>query len=147
MLQNMPYKFDLLLRGTRDGFDIARFHELCDNKGATIVLGRIQDSNQIVGGYNPLNWHQNNSYLNTNESFLFNILDSQNLEIAKVGRIINCNNVIYGNSGYGPTFGGGHDLRANQTSWTSSVSTFSNIGIPSNFTIDEYEIFQVVKKF
>src|SRR2546429_292273 len=93
---NMPYKFNLLLRGTRDGFEIAAFHSLCDNKGATIVLGRIKDSKQIVGGYNPLSWNQNNAYLNTSESFLFNITDSKNLETAKVGRVISGSNVIYG---------------------------------------------------
>ncbi|GES78806.1 BTB/POZ protein [Rhizophagus clarus] len=70
--QNMPYTFDS-----------AQFHQLCDNKGATISLARIKDSKQIVGGYNPLSWNSNGSYMNTSESFLFYITDIRNLSSAK----------------------------------------------------------------
>ncbi len=148
--KDMPYKFTLLLRGTRDGFDSAKFHQLCDNKGATISVARIKDSKQIVGGYNPLNWNsQGGQYLNTNDSFLFNITDRNNLNSAKIGRVFrNQQNAIYNHSSYGPTFGGGHDLRSQgNNNWVASDGhTYTSTSIPNNFTIDEYEVFQVVKR-
>ncbi|UZO18923.1 uncharacterized protein OCT59_010230 [Rhizophagus irregularis] len=146
--QNIPYKFNLLLRGTRDGFDPDMFHQLCDEKGATISIARIKDSKQIVGGYNPLSWNSNGSYMNTSESFLFYITDVGNLSSAKIGRVFRYHqNAIYGDSGYGPTFGNGHDLYAQNKSWSASNgNAYTNINIPSSFTIDEYEVFQVAKK-
>ncbi|RIA83289.1 hypothetical protein C1645_834037 [Glomus cerebriforme] len=32
------------------------FHEKCDNKGATIIIAKITDSEHIIGGYSPLEW-------------------------------------------------------------------------------------------
>ncbi|RIB26934.1 hypothetical protein C2G38_2029799 [Gigaspora rosea] len=50
-----PYKFKLLLRGSRDGFDVNIFHRLCDFQGPTIVIIKtVQDD--LVGGYNLVNW-------------------------------------------------------------------------------------------
>ena len=31
-------KATLIFKGTRDGFGAAKFHELCDNKGATLFV-------------------------------------------------------------------------------------------------------------
>src|SRR5581483_8674832 len=69
--KNIPYKFNLLYRASRDGNTAAKFHEKCDNKGATIVVAKIKDSEQIVGGYNPLFWDSSNSDKVTYDSFLF----------------------------------------------------------------------------
>ncbi|GES93536.1 hypothetical protein GLOIN_2v1868410 [Rhizophagus clarus] len=34
----LPYKFELLLRGSRDGFTPKKFHELCDGKSNTVTF-------------------------------------------------------------------------------------------------------------
>ena len=47
----IPYNFDLLYRASRDGNTAASFHRKCDNKGPTIVIAKITNSQQIVGGY------------------------------------------------------------------------------------------------
>ncbi|POG60776.1 hypothetical protein GLOIN_2v1709988, partial [Rhizophagus irregularis DAOM 181602=DAOM 197198] len=49
--RNIPYKFKLLYRSSRDGFNTASFHKNCDNKGPTIWIAKIQNSNQLIGGY------------------------------------------------------------------------------------------------
>ncbi|EXX51710.1 hypothetical protein GLOIN_2v1534689 [Rhizophagus irregularis DAOM 181602=DAOM 197198] len=148
--KTMPYRFELLLRGTRDGFGSAKFHQLCDDKGATISFSRVSNNqNQIIGGYNPLNWYQTEAYASSNDSFIFNITNISDLNSAKVGRCNNSNNAIYYHSNYGPTFGSGHDLRAQgNTTWsTSNGSTYSSVSLPNNsFTIDEYEVYRIVKK-
>ena len=68
--ERIPYKFNLILRGSEDGFNLSSFHNKCDNKGATIVIVKIRGTNEIVGGYNPYSWSKN---LNGNaaDSFLF----------------------------------------------------------------------------
>ncbi|RGB39469.1 hypothetical protein C1646_664566 [Rhizophagus diaphanus] len=98
--KSTPYRFILLLRGTRDGFDAPKFHQLCDGKDATISFARIKDSKQIIGGYNPLHWYQNSTYASTNDSFIFNITDIDNLDTAKIGRCNNPNNAVYYHPNY-----------------------------------------------
>ncbi|GBC49106.2 hypothetical protein GLOIN_2v1492841 [Rhizophagus irregularis DAOM 181602=DAOM 197198] len=53
---HLPYKFELLLRGNRDGFDPNKFHELCDNKSNTVTFIKIKGTGEILGGYNLLTW-------------------------------------------------------------------------------------------
>ncbi|CAI2181259.1 5312_t:CDS:1, partial [Funneliformis geosporum] len=117
-------------------------------KGATISIARVNGYQQIIGGYNPLNWYQNGQYANTGDSFLFNLTDSNNLNSAKIGRVFqNHQNALFHHIRYGPTFGGGNDLRAQGNNWyANNGHTYTNISIPSTFVIDEYEVFQVVKK-
>ena len=45
----------LLYRGSRDGFKSSVFHELCDQKGETLVIIKSTD-NYIFGGYTSINW-------------------------------------------------------------------------------------------
>ncbi|CAG8554464.1 5384_t:CDS:2, partial [Gigaspora rosea] len=55
----IPYKFNLLLRGSRDGFTRETFHQLCDNLPGTVVIIKVKDTNEILGGFNPLIWASN----------------------------------------------------------------------------------------
>ena len=48
-------KVELIYRGTRDGSQSEKFHELCDNKGPTIVLYKNEKGN-IFGGYASISW-------------------------------------------------------------------------------------------
>ncbi|GES93617.1 hypothetical protein GLOIN_2v1773702 [Rhizophagus clarus] len=50
----LPYKFKLLIRGSRDGFTAKKFHTLCDNKPITVTFIKIKSAEEIIGGYNPL---------------------------------------------------------------------------------------------
>ncbi|CAG8634367.1 7272_t:CDS:2 [Cetraspora pellucida] len=147
-LKKVHYSFNLLFRSSRDGFSSYTFHQRCDNKGATIVVGYISDSNQLVGGYNPLDWNGNN-YKNTTDSFLFSLSDFNNPQSATLGRVVNGNRAVYCNNSYGPTFGGGHDLYApnNSSSWSYNEHSYPNINISGGpISITDYEVFQVVRK-
>src|SRR6266536_4663985 len=106
-VERIPYIFKLIYRASRDGYTAAAFHEKCDNKGATIVIVKDTNSEQIIGGYNPLQWDSSNSYKSTNDSFIFLFKNRTNLQSAKVGYKNNRDNrSIYCNSVYGPAFGG-----------------------------------------
>jgi len=52
-----PYKFELLLRGTRDDFTAQTFHDNCDNVERTVVIMRVKGTTKLVGGYNPVHWY------------------------------------------------------------------------------------------
>nr|CAG8461047.1 2203_t:CDS:2 [Entrophospora candida] len=54
------YDFRLLVRGSSDGFDASKFHARCDRKGATVVFIRIENSGEIIGGYNSAYWRTEN---------------------------------------------------------------------------------------
>ena len=68
-----PYKFKLLLRGSRDGFTPKKFHELCDNKSFTVTFIKIKGTEEIIGGYNPITWKSSNNgeWGKTKDSFIF----------------------------------------------------------------------------
>jgi hypothetical protein len=152
------YKFNLLYRANRDGNTAAEFHARCDNKGATIVIAKITNSEKIVGGYNPLDWDSCTCWKTTNTSFIFSFTNRNDLQTAKVGyNKDNEASSIYCNGVYGPTFGLGHDLSFQYNNTTNTVSFnsryFPKIDIPSNhklgvynaLDVEDYEVFQVLK--
>jgi hypothetical protein len=56
MIKN-SYEFKLILRGSRDGFTSKKFHEICNNKFHTVSIIKVKGSNEILGGYNPVEWN------------------------------------------------------------------------------------------
>ncbi|CAB4387780.1 unnamed protein product [Rhizophagus irregularis] len=161
-LINIPYKFNLLYRASRDGNTPAAFHAKCDNKGATIVVAKIKNSEQIVGGYNPLYWNSIVHELSTFDSFIYFFADVKNIVTAKVS-YSNGNAFSIGNNpNYAPIFGGGYDLYHHGYGvWYSNnyenTSSYPKIdGIPSEvgynrinsvkFNVNDYEVFQVIRK-
>jgi hypothetical protein len=68
-------KLELLLRGTRDGFTPEKFHEICDNKSHTVTIIKVKDSNEILGGYNPIAWKSDKAFGITKDSFIFSFKD------------------------------------------------------------------------
>ncbi|GBC03004.1 hypothetical protein RclHR1_04930001 [Rhizophagus clarus] len=146
-VRSIPYHFNLLYRASRDGNTVATFHAKCDNKGATIVVAKIANSEQIVGGYNPFQWDSSNKDKSTIDSFICFFADKNNIVTAKVG-YSNGVNSIKNFSAHGPTFGSGCDLVCNSNgNWYSSNGSYPKIdGIPQCFKIVDYEVFQVIKK-
>ncbi|RIA78945.1 hypothetical protein C1645_841983, partial [Glomus cerebriforme] len=48
------YEFKLILRGSRDGFTPKKFHEICDNQSRTVIIIKVKDSDEILGGIRVL---------------------------------------------------------------------------------------------
>ncbi|GBC09750.1 hypothetical protein RclHR1_09090008 [Rhizophagus clarus] len=144
--KKIPYEFNLLYRSSRDEFNAASFHRNCNKKGATIWIAKIQDSTQLIGGYNPLDW-SGTGWKNTSDSFLFTFKDAKNLFNLKIGYVSDGSRAVYCNSNYGPSMG---DLVCSDSNnWEYDYlfnGDYPNIGIPASFTVEEYEVFQVVKK-
>ena len=97
---NMKIKAELLYRLTRDGDEIQTFHNLCDNKGITLLLVKLIDGN-ILGGYITKDWDNSDSWKQDKDAFVFSL--TQNVKC-----ITNSNNnytAFYCGSSYGPYFG------------------------------------------
>ena len=69
--QNKNIKAELLYRLSRDGDKISKFHELCDDKGPTLILLQVEDD--IGGIYTPLSWDTKSGIKNDLETFMFNL--------------------------------------------------------------------------
>ncbi|EXX76981.1 uncharacterized protein OCT59_005022 [Rhizophagus irregularis] len=146
---DIPYELKLLYRSSRDGFDAASFHRNCDNKGATIWIAKIQGTTQLIGGYNPLDWC-GYGWKSTTDSFLFHITDGKNISTAKLSYVNNNNavNAIYCHGSQGPQMG--DFLCSGFNKWyfydAGVCIIYPKIGIPESFMVENYEVFQVIKK-
>ncbi|GBC07284.1 hypothetical protein RclHR1_07360007 [Rhizophagus clarus] len=148
-IDRKPCKFNLLYRASRDGNRNITFHEKCDNKGATIIIVKVPNSEQIVGGYNPLSWDSSNQNKFTYDSFMFSFADRNNLHSAKVGYSYGNVHSIGCHSSHGPVFGGHCRYGFNfwcDTWYMDGYDSYPNVGIPTaSFKADDYEVFQVIK--
>jgi len=143
-----PYEFKLLLRGSRDGFDAETFHKLCDNKPKTVTIVKVEGTKEILGGYNPIIWESTgkNKFSSTDKSFLFSFSDI-NLKDVILSRIKNYNYAILSSSKYCPCFSSDLILRTNSSGKCYYEDyEFSIRFTKKDFSIEEYEVFQIVKK-
>ncbi|GES93500.1 hypothetical protein GLOIN_2v1868421 [Rhizophagus clarus] len=151
----LPYKFELLLRGSRDGFTPKIFHELCDGKPNTVTFIKVKGTEEILGGYNPIIWKSSRwgEYGNTKDSFIFSFKDN-NIKDAIIGNVQDKNRAVYYNINNGPRFG-------NDIILYSTKDEFSDYDYihcrkwcyernirdtEKQFSMGEYEIFQIIKR-
>ena len=66
------------------------------------------------------------SYTDSTWSFIFSLKNNYGLEPFKL-HVKNSANAMYGNNGYGPTFGGGHDIYI-ANSAGSNTNSYTNLG-------------------
>ncbi|EXX63240.1 BTB/POZ protein [Rhizophagus irregularis DAOM 181602=DAOM 197198] len=145
-LNNNRYNFNLLLHGSRDGFELENFQYKCNNKGATIVIMKLKNSNKILGGYNPIKWSASAGWIDTDKSFIFsfylNILDLSSIIISRI------KNKYYAisdsNTKRNQGFGHGDLYILKKSCKLSDYS--ARIHDSKNFEIDDYEVFQVIEK-
>ncbi|GES82627.1 BTB/POZ protein [Rhizophagus clarus] len=159
-IKSIPYLFKLVYRASRDGFEAAKFHELCDNKDSTIMISKLKENGRLIGGYNPLSWQSYNTFINDNgswqstpESFLFSFTKKDEIDSAFLIRVNFASKnyaVCYGLN-YGPAFGSGWDLVIKHDNVrTYGNSTYFNvydiIDYGKDHSLEDYEVYQVAKK-
>ncbi|CAG8599115.1 11392_t:CDS:2, partial [Acaulospora colombiana] len=111
--ENFPYIFELLVRGSRDGFTPEVFHQKCDNKGPTLTVLKVKESGEILGGFNPFSWESppESNYYYTKKSFIFRI-DLHNARNSIISRAKNHESIKSGKH-YGPYFRGDLSMEGN----------------------------------
>jgi hypothetical protein len=151
IFNQVPCEFKLLLRGSRDGFGLDVFHKLCENKGPTIIVAKVRDTNKIIGGYNPL-WKsqifKNKKIRNyyARNSFIFSLTDRANPILSRI-LTDHINNAIIIDRQKGVSFGesdlwlGGYQWRCQQKSYEHKIIE------QEYFDIEDYEVFQVIESY
>ena len=118
-------QLELLYRASHDGWDASNFHEKCDNRGATLTIIK-STGGYIFGGYISASWHSNNIKISSEEAFLFTLINHANILPTKMDHKHD-EYQAYGSSSYGPTFGGGHDIKVASNA-NMNTDSFINIG-------------------
>ena len=157
--------FELLYRGTRDGFGSSDFHRTCDNKGKTLVLIK-NSSGHIFGGFASIPWTTPSSCTGKQApgSFIFTLTNMYGIQPTKFnlknendssGAVHHDKSYI---SGFGNCGGKDIDIYSNCNTNTSSYSNFpyayndatgkGNSIFSSNtsdyhFKVQEVEVFRV----
>jgi hypothetical protein len=144
------YEFKLLYRDSRDGsneLNFDKFREICKNRSCTVIVIKAKDSNEVLGGYNPIEWKYND-YGHTNDSFIFSF-SNNGIENYILSRVKDEKFATYcGTRRLGPSFDG--DLRlclvglnkifeCKKESYEKLI-TNKEMGI-----IEEFEVFQIEK--
>jgi hypothetical protein len=113
----------LLYRASENSYSAARFHQMCDGKKNTLVIA-LTEYGKIVGGFNPFAWASNGQYNrdNNRETFLFSV------SLKEKYQIVNTTYGAYNQAGYGPTFGGGHDLYISDNAHANNNAAYCNFG-------------------
>jgi hypothetical protein len=147
----LPYKFELLLRGSRDGYTPRKFHDLCDDKPYTITFIKVKGTEEILGGYNPLKWLSSSGHVSTKGSFIFSF-KNKNAQCAIISNIVNADNALYNSAVNGPDFCDIVIYALNE------YNNYSNVDYgkyhyekklrdtEGNFTMEDYEVFQIIKR-
>ncbi|XP_068673411.1 uncharacterized protein [Montipora foliosa] len=118
-------------RAKTDGWAASTFHRNCDGKGPTVTI--IKVGSYIFGGYTDVSWSSPSScdWASSSKSFIYSLYNINGyapvkLQVKSGGQSY----AIYRCSGYGPTFGGGHDIRisdnaaSNRDSYTRCGSSY-----------------------
>ncbi|RHZ84852.1 hypothetical protein Glove_74g245 [Diversispora epigaea] len=85
----LAYRYNLLIRGSQHGFEINDFRDSCKNKSSTLILLKLQGSDLIIGGYNPIPWlteEKLNVSVKNSFIFTFNDRDGNPTEVGKFGQ-------------------------------------------------------------
>src|SRR5438552_1041819 len=100
IVQNPMIQIDTVYRGSRDGLSPINFYEFCENKSRTVTNIKVEDSDEILGGYNPISWGSDPHFGITKDIFIF---DNSNIAICKsfLSRVINEKKVTNNRSDYG----------------------------------------------
>ncbi|GES95794.1 hypothetical protein GLOIN_2v583538 [Rhizophagus clarus] len=166
---NIPYRFKLIYRGSRDGFSFESFHKNVDNRGPAIVFIKISESYEIIGGYNPVGWYSYGNYIATGDSFIFSMIDLDDDDISLLqvdseqqqpsGTILRISKVrpyfidgaIFDTQFHGPCFGYGdiwfgHKSKPRYGSCTKVYYEQNIRDDEEEFYVEEIEVFQIVEK-
>jgi hypothetical protein len=56
--ENRAFELKRIFRASEHEFSIAKFHELCDNKGPTLFVGKSEQHEKTFGGFTSVSWNK-----------------------------------------------------------------------------------------
>jgi len=114
-------QWKLLYKATRDGFTASTFHELCDDKGSTMVIIKSSEG-WLFGGFTSQSWKAL-AYKTDPKAFLFTLTNPHSIPPSSF--VVNNSLRQYAilcNNAYGPIFGNAADIFIADNSNTNSHS-------------------------
>jgi hypothetical protein len=139
------YEFKLILRGSRDGFSSSKFHEICDYQSRTTLIIKVKNSNEILGGYNPVIWKSDGSFGTTKDSFIFSFKNRGNVKENILSRPKDEKHAIVNNPCLGPAFGWQEFvLFGNKKGCVQTSACYESIRKIGLFSVEEYEVYQIM---
>ncbi|XP_068673418.1 uncharacterized protein [Montipora foliosa] len=117
-------------RAKTDGWAASTFHGNCDGKGPTVTI--IKVGSYIFGGYTDVSWSSSCAYASSNKSLIYSLYNINGYAPVKLQVKSGWQSrAIYRCSGYGPTFGGGHDINIVNNAASNRISnTFCGWSYP-----------------
>ncbi len=150
-----PYKFKLLLRGSRDGFNPKKFHSLCDNKSFTVTFIKVKGTEEILGGYNPLIWESLIKCGETKDSFIFSFKSKDSfIKDAILSNVKDMSRALFYHKQNGPCFSRdliiysstSNEFKDYDNVYCKQESYERKIRDAGKFYIEDYEVFQIIRK-
>ena len=103
---NENEKWNLIYKGTRDGFTIDDFHRCCDSQGSTMTIIETLDK-YLFGGYTSISWNSHQgvkSGVNDRTAFIFTLTNPHGISPRKYLIKSDGEHAVVPNA-MGPTFG------------------------------------------
>ena len=98
-------KYDLLWKGSRDGFGASTFHSKCNSKGATLTVIMSNNGN-LFGGYTSESWGSGSgAWKYDPTAFLYSLTHKAKCTSRRTLATLSMTTQTYG-----PIFGGGYDI-------------------------------------
>ena len=146
--KNRNIEFNLLYKGTRDGDESRKFHQLCDGKKNVIVFVQTT-KNRRFGGFTSIGYNNYSGSQIDNSAFIFSLDKLKYYNVKQGGT------AIYSGEGYGPLFDGDRIVVENKCftneSWASKKGQYYQTtehyelnGGESRYLIKEIEVFQII---
>eukprot|EP01084_Bolivina_argentea_P221950 375788_1 len=137
--KQLSKRWNLLYRGSSDGFGANIFHKKCDNKPKTLSI-ICTDSDNVFGGYASVPWTSEDGYKSDNDAFIFLIRSSKNYPpqmFTELKEEMKQNAVLHSRN-FMCTFGGG-DICIWDNCNTNTPSYVCNVGfmnIPTTYYLN-----------
>ncbi len=70
-----PFEAKQIYQGSSDGFTLEAFHRLCDDKGPTITIMKLEHNNHCIGGFTKAQWKatEKDSWETDRSAVVFNL--------------------------------------------------------------------------
>ncbi|XP_073230058.1 MTOR-associated protein MEAK7-like [Porites lutea] len=129
VIRSVYFRWRRCWRSSVDGWAASTFHSRCDGKGPSVTIIRV--GRYIFGGYASVSWASGDRYQNDSKAFLFSLVNKPGwapVKLPQTGkRSLSRVRSLYFYSLYGPTFGGGYDIRLSNYA-SSNTNSYSNLG-------------------
>ncbi|CAB4412256.1 unnamed protein product [Rhizophagus irregularis] len=141
----LPYKFQLLFKRSRNGSNVEIFHKLCDGKPNTVTFIKVKETEDILGGYNPLKWESTGVYDETKDSFIFSFRNND-VRNAIISNVQNSNYAVANNPSHGPQFGNDIFVFTNHIYCQKDIYDKKIRDVNENLNIEDYEVFRIIRR-